>query len=175
MHAIPDAPPEEIRIGQLTLFEMTVPPGAKVPGIHFQDALVETIYGLDGILFSPDGSRVYVTSASTGKVVEFRRSAADGFMVYDHAETVSGQADVSASVAIDGQFLFASAAGGSLRTFAPDTVTGAIPAVQQFTDEDAEVLELLAGLASAAVRPLSGVGVGHWRRRKGDRDRAEVP
>ncbi|MGA8940297.1 MAG: cupin domain-containing protein [Acidobacteriaceae bacterium] len=55
----------EIRIGQLvlrffidgpatgaslTMFEMTVPAGAKVPVAHSHDAFDETIYGLEGVL-----------------------------------------------------------------------------------------------------------------------------
>ena len=54
---------EEIKIGQLTIqflvevkdsggsvaiFELTVPPGAKVPIAHSHDAYEETIYGLQG-------------------------------------------------------------------------------------------------------------------------------
>jgi len=54
---------EEIKIGQLTIrflvegkdsggsvaiFELTVPPGAKVPVAHSHDAYEETIYGLQG-------------------------------------------------------------------------------------------------------------------------------
>jgi quercetin dioxygenase-like cupin family protein len=60
-----DGLPEELRIGQLalrflidgpasgasvTIFEMSVPPGAKVPAAHSHDAFDETIYGLEGIL-----------------------------------------------------------------------------------------------------------------------------
>jgi quercetin dioxygenase-like cupin family protein len=56
---------EEIKIGQLTIrfllegkesggsvatFEMTVPPGAKVPAAHSHNAYEETIYGLAGTL-----------------------------------------------------------------------------------------------------------------------------
>jgi quercetin dioxygenase-like cupin family protein len=56
---------EEVRIGQLalrflidgpasgasvTIFEMDVPSGAKVPVAHSHDAFDETIYGLDGVL-----------------------------------------------------------------------------------------------------------------------------
>jgi quercetin dioxygenase-like cupin family protein len=56
---------EEVRIGQLalrflidgpasgasvTIFEMNVPPGAKVPVAHSHDAFDETIYGLEGVL-----------------------------------------------------------------------------------------------------------------------------
>jgi quercetin dioxygenase-like cupin family protein len=55
----------EIRIGQLalrflvdgpasdasvTIFELTVPHGAKVPAAHSHDAFDETIYGLEGVL-----------------------------------------------------------------------------------------------------------------------------
>lgn len=60
-----DASNETIRIGQLvlrflidgpasgssvTIFEMTVPPGAKVPLAHSHDAFDETIYGIEGSL-----------------------------------------------------------------------------------------------------------------------------
>jgi quercetin dioxygenase-like cupin family protein len=56
---------QEVRIGRLalrflvdgpatgasvTIFEMTVPSGAKVPAAHSHDAFDETIYGLDGVL-----------------------------------------------------------------------------------------------------------------------------
>jgi quercetin dioxygenase-like cupin family protein len=58
-------PQEELRIGQLvlrflidgpaagasvTIFEMDVPHGAKVPVAHSHDAFDETIYGLEGVL-----------------------------------------------------------------------------------------------------------------------------
>jgi quercetin dioxygenase-like cupin family protein len=61
----PDGPQSEIRIGQLavrflvdgpasgasvTIFELTVPPGAKVPAAHSHDAFDETIFGLEGVL-----------------------------------------------------------------------------------------------------------------------------
>lgn len=35
--------------GSQTVFEVTVPPEAKVPAPHFHDAFEETIYGLDGV------------------------------------------------------------------------------------------------------------------------------
>jgi quercetin dioxygenase-like cupin family protein len=34
--------------GSQTVFEVTVPPGARVPAPHFHDAFDETIYGLEG-------------------------------------------------------------------------------------------------------------------------------
>jgi quercetin dioxygenase-like cupin family protein len=36
--------------GAPTVFEFTVPPGAKVPAAHRHDGYVETIYGLEGTL-----------------------------------------------------------------------------------------------------------------------------
>jgi len=67
--------PEELRLGQLnlrflidgpvsksslTMFEVEVAPGAKVPVAHSHDAYDETIYGLEGTLtltlLSPDGA-----------------------------------------------------------------------------------------------------------------------
>jgi quercetin dioxygenase-like cupin family protein len=36
--------------GALTLFEMTVPPGARVPGSHFHVEVDEAVYGLEGVL-----------------------------------------------------------------------------------------------------------------------------
>jgi quercetin dioxygenase-like cupin family protein len=64
---------EEIKIGQLAIrflvegggsggsvavFEMDVPPGAKVPIAHRHDGYEETIYGIEGVLsFVVDGER----------------------------------------------------------------------------------------------------------------------
>jgi len=60
-----DGAEEEVRIGQLalrflidgpasgasvTIFEMNVPSGGKVPIAHSHDAFDETIYGLEGVL-----------------------------------------------------------------------------------------------------------------------------
>lgn len=62
---MPTLPPEELRLGQLTLrffidgpasgssltmFEFEVPPGAKVPIAHSHDAYDETVYGVEGTL-----------------------------------------------------------------------------------------------------------------------------
>jgi quercetin dioxygenase-like cupin family protein len=63
--SLPTGVVEEVRIGQLllrffidgpasdaslTMFEVSVPPGAKVPQAHSHDAFDETIYGLEGLL-----------------------------------------------------------------------------------------------------------------------------
>jgi 6-phosphogluconolactonase (cycloisomerase 2 family) len=96
---------------------------------HFDFGLA----GSNGVRFSADGGRVFVTSASSGTVVEFRRSTADVFMVFDHVETGTGLGDVSASAAVGGQFLFTSAT--SLTAFVPDTDgTFPVDSRQQFTD-----------------------------------------
>jgi quercetin dioxygenase-like cupin family protein len=63
--------PEVIQVGQLelrfffdgaatgnalTMFEMTVPPGARVPGSHFHVEVDEAVYGLEGVLtYTVDG------------------------------------------------------------------------------------------------------------------------
>jgi quercetin dioxygenase-like cupin family protein len=65
--------PELIKVGQLelrfffdgaatgnalTMFEMTVPPGARVPGSHFHVEVDEAVYGLEGVLtYTVDGVR----------------------------------------------------------------------------------------------------------------------
>jgi quercetin dioxygenase-like cupin family protein len=72
---------QEVRIGQLalrflidgptagafvTIFEMTVPPGAKVPAAHSHDAFDETIYGLDGVLtMTLNGESIEVGAGET--------------------------------------------------------------------------------------------------------------
>jgi quercetin dioxygenase-like cupin family protein len=72
---------QEVRIGQLalrflidgpaagafvTIFEMTVPPGAKVPAAHSHDAFDETIYGLDGVLtMTLNGESIAVGAGET--------------------------------------------------------------------------------------------------------------
>ncbi len=44
--------------GALTMFEMTVPPGARVPGSHFHIAVDEAVYGLEGVLtYTVDGTK----------------------------------------------------------------------------------------------------------------------
>jgi quercetin dioxygenase-like cupin family protein len=76
-----DRPMEEIRIGQLTLrflidgppsgasvtlFEMSVPTGAKVPAAHSHNAFDETIYGLQGVLtMTLDGQSIEVGPGET--------------------------------------------------------------------------------------------------------------
>jgi quercetin dioxygenase-like cupin family protein len=65
------AEPELVKVGQLelrfffsgeetanalTMFEMTVPPGARVPGSHFHVEVDEAVYGLEGVLtYTLDG------------------------------------------------------------------------------------------------------------------------
>ncbi len=44
--------------GALCMFEMTVPPGAKVPAPHFHREVDEAVYGLEGLLtYTVDGAR----------------------------------------------------------------------------------------------------------------------
>ena len=62
---MPQKEPELIKVGQLelrflfsgadtgnalTMFEMTVPPGARVPGSHFHVEVDEAVYGVEGVL-----------------------------------------------------------------------------------------------------------------------------
>lgn len=87
-----DGIPEEIRIGQLTLrflidgpasgasvtiFEMNVPPGAKVLIAHSHDAFDETIYGLEGVLtMSLNGQSIEVVP---GEILFIARGAVHRF------------------------------------------------------------------------------------------------
>jgi quercetin dioxygenase-like cupin family protein len=73
---MPQPESELIRIGQLELrfffsgaetgnaldmFEMTVPPGARVPGAHFHEEADEAVYGLAGVLtYTIDGVKLEI-------------------------------------------------------------------------------------------------------------------
>jgi quercetin dioxygenase-like cupin family protein len=83
---------EDIRIGQLTIrfrvvgeesngsvamFEVEVPPGARVPAPHSHDAYEETMYGLEGeITWTIDGTP-HVTGP--GETVCIKRGEVHGF------------------------------------------------------------------------------------------------
>jgi quercetin dioxygenase-like cupin family protein len=84
--------PEEIRIGQLTIrfrvegeesggtvsiFEVEVPAGAKVPTPHSHDGYEETVYGLEGVLtFTIDSRTIDV---GPGDVLCIRRGVVHHF------------------------------------------------------------------------------------------------
>ena len=92
-------PPEEIRLGQITvrfllegsasnnsasMFEFEVPSGAKVPIAHSHDAYEETLYGLQGtITFTVNG---HATAIGPGDVLCIPRGAVHRFDNL-HAET----------------------------------------------------------------------------------------
>ena len=76
------AEPERIKVGPLelrfffdgaatanalTMFEMTVPPGARVPGSHFHVEVDEAVYGLEGVLTYTveSGSAQLITAPAT--------------------------------------------------------------------------------------------------------------
>jgi quercetin dioxygenase-like cupin family protein len=44
--------------GQLSMFELSVPPGAQVPAPHYHEQVDEIVYGLEGVLtFTVDGRK----------------------------------------------------------------------------------------------------------------------
>lgn len=64
--------------GSATVFECSVPAGAKVPAPHSHDAFEETIYGLEGsVTFTIDGKAVEI---GPGDAVCVRRGAIHGFV-----------------------------------------------------------------------------------------------
>ena len=87
-----DGATPEIRIGKLafrflvdgpasgasvTMFELTVPPGAKVPAAHSHDAFDETIYGMEGVLtMTLNGQQIEV---GPGEVLFIPRGAVHRF------------------------------------------------------------------------------------------------
>ena len=49
--------------GRLVMFEMLVPPGARVPAPHYHEHVDEAGYGLEGVLdFTVDGRRIEIRS-----------------------------------------------------------------------------------------------------------------
>jgi quercetin dioxygenase-like cupin family protein len=63
--------------GALTMFEMTVPPGARVPGSHFHLEVDEAVYGIEGVLtYTIEGTKNQIgpgdrVFAPRGKVHHF--------------------------------------------------------------------------------------------------------
>jgi quercetin dioxygenase-like cupin family protein len=63
--------------GSATMFEFTVPPGARVPVPHSHDAYEETIYGLDGAMtWTIDGAELEI---GIGEAVCIPRGVVHGF------------------------------------------------------------------------------------------------
>ena len=63
--------------GQLTMFEFTVPAGAKVPMPHYHERYDETIYGLEGVMtFTVNGQS---TDIAPGQSRFIPRGAVHGF------------------------------------------------------------------------------------------------
>jgi quercetin dioxygenase-like cupin family protein len=70
--------------GNLVMFEMVVPPGARVPAPHFHREVDEVVYALDGTLtFTLDGEARELRS---GDSLFIRRGSVHGFNNL-HAET----------------------------------------------------------------------------------------
>ena len=94
--------PERIAVGELTirflaegaadgtaasLFEFTVPAGAKVPAAHRHDGYVETIYGLRGVLtMTVDGE---ASAIGAGDVLRIERGVAHRFDNHGEAEATA--------------------------------------------------------------------------------------
>ena len=69
--------------GSVTVFECSVPAGAKMPAPHSHDAFEETVYGLEGTTtFTVDGDPVEI---GPGDALCIRRGAVHGFA--NHAGT----------------------------------------------------------------------------------------
>ena len=69
---------EEESDGSLTVFEVDVPAGAKVPAPHSHDTFEETIYGLRGTTtWAVDGSTLTI---GPGESVYIRRGVVHGFV-----------------------------------------------------------------------------------------------
>jgi quercetin dioxygenase-like cupin family protein len=63
--------------GQITMFEFSVPVGAKVPLPHYHENFDETIYGIEGVMtFTIDGKTIDIQS---GQTLFFPRGATHGF------------------------------------------------------------------------------------------------
>lgn len=81
--------------GTVAIFEMEVPPGAKVPAPHFHDAYEETLFGLEGTLdWTVEGT---THTLGAGDVLCIRRGEVHGF-VNDGPETARQLAVVSPAV-----------------------------------------------------------------------------
>jgi quercetin dioxygenase-like cupin family protein len=64
--------------GTATVFECSVPAGAKVPAPHSHDAFEETLYGLEGtVTFTIDGETIEI---GPGRAVCVPRGAIHGFV-----------------------------------------------------------------------------------------------
>lgn len=67
----------EASSGSATMFEFSVPAGARVPIAHSHDAYEETIYGLDGaMVWTVDGAE---TSVGPGEAICIRRGVVHSF------------------------------------------------------------------------------------------------
>lgn len=64
--------------GSQTVFEVTVPPGAKVPAPHFHDAFEETIYGIEGVTAWDVGDET--VDIGPGDAVCIARGVVHGFV-----------------------------------------------------------------------------------------------
>ena len=64
--------------GSQTVFEVTVPPEAKVPAPHFHDAFEETIYGVEGVTAWDVGDET--VDIGPGEAVCIPRGVVHGFV-----------------------------------------------------------------------------------------------
>jgi quercetin dioxygenase-like cupin family protein len=81
--------------GSLAIFEVTVPPGARVPAPHSHDAYEETMYGLEGTMTWTIDGEPHATGP--GEAICIKRGAVHGF-VNDGDETVRQLAVVSPAI-----------------------------------------------------------------------------